>query len=80
MERLAAGAEVLDGIYPMIINGGVVLVAIADDRVREELEAAVWKPRLLALLREELGPQRQVADVAGVLEDPEQERFFGVPR
>ncbi|MCX4784306.1 hypothetical protein [Streptomyces sp. NBC_01264] len=79
--RLASGAEVLGGVYPMSLAGGVVLLAVADDESRAALETAEWKPRLLILLGECLGASRNVTALAGVVDHHQQEPSFRtVPR
>ncbi|MBT2452387.1 hypothetical protein J7F03_36110 [Streptomyces sp. ISL-43] len=81
VDRLAPGADILDGVYPMTVTGGVVLPAVADDGARVALETADWKPRLLTLLREELGRALPVPDIAGVVDHQQQERSSSkVPR
>lgn len=72
--RLMAGNYVLDGVYPMAVTAGVVLLAVADHETLEALESAPWKSRLLILLREELDWEAPVLDVIGVIEGEQQER------
>ncbi|MGW5401084.1 hypothetical protein [Streptomyces sp. NPDC003952] len=68
MCRLRAGADVLAGVYPMTLAGGVLLLAVPDNEGREALETAAWNPRLLILLGECLGASRNVTALAGVVD------------